>query len=95
MRKRSTELLKVIMLSAASTMLAACAVTPPAGGQKNLTPTDAEVEQYNARVAPEERIVCRLEKPVGTYIAKRVCRLQVDVDATSTLHRQQLRRGLH
>jgi hypothetical protein len=46
-------------------------------------------------VAPEERIVCRLEKPVGTYIAKRVCRLQVDVDATSTLHRQQLRRGLH
>ena len=72
-----------------------CAVSPPKGYSAKLTPTDAEVEQYNARVAPEERIVCRLEKPVGTYIAKRVCRLQVDVDATSSLHRQQLRRVLN
>ena len=63
--------------------------------QREATPTDAEVEQYNARVAPEERIVCRHENPVGTYIAKRVCRLQVDVDATSSLHRQQLRRVLN
>ena len=73
----------------------ACAVSPPKGDSGQLTPTDAEVEQYNARVAPEDRIVCRQEKPVGTYIAKRVCRLQVDVDATSSLHRQQLRRVLN
>ena len=86
---------KLSMIFYASTVLAACAVTPPSGGQKNLTPTDAEIEQYNARVAPEERIVCRLEKPVGTYIAKRVCRLQIDVDSTSSLHRQQLRRVLN
>jgi len=72
-----------------------CKVSPPKGDSAQLTPTDAEVEQYNARVAPEDRIVCRLEKPVGTYIAKRVCRLQVDVDATSSLHRQQLRRVLN
>lgn len=72
-----------------------CNVSPPKGDSAQLTPTDAEVEQYNARVAPEDRIVCRLEKPVGTYIAKRVCRLQVDVDATSSLHRQQLRRVLN
>ena len=72
-----------------------CKVSPPKGDSTQLTPTDAEVEQYNARVAPEDRIVCRLEKPVGTYIAKRVCRLQVDVDATSSLHRQQLRRVLN
>ena len=65
------------------------------GDSGQFTPTDAEVEQYNARVAPEDRIVCRQEKPVGTYIAKRVCRLQVDVDATSSLHRQQLRRVLN
>ena len=76
-------------------LLTACSVTPPDGSSKNLTPTDAEVEQYNARVSPEERIVCRLEKPVGTYIAKRVCRLQVDVDETTSLHRQQLRRVLN
>ena len=72
-----------------------CKVSPPKGDSAQLTPTDAEVEQYNAHVAPEDRIVCRLEKPVGTYIAKRVCRLQVDVDATSSLHRQQLRRVLN
>ena len=72
-----------------------CNVSPPKGDSAQLTPTDAEVEQYNARVAPEDRIVCRLEKPVGTYIAKRVCRLQGDVDATSSLHRQQLRRVLN
>ena len=72
-----------------------CKVSPPKGDSAQLTPTDAEVEQYNARVAPEDRIVCRLEKPVGTYIAKRDCRLQVDVDATSSLHRQQLRRVLN
>lgn len=73
----------------------ACAMSPPEGDSAQFTPTDAEVEQYNARVAPEDRIVCRQEKPVGTYIAKRVCRLQVDVDATSSLHRQQLRRVLN
>ena len=83
------------LLIAATVLLAGCNLQPPAGNQNNLTPTDAEVEQYNARVPPEERIVCRLEKPVGTYIAKRVCRLQVDVDATSNLHRQQLRRVLN
>lgn len=95
MLKILSNLVKLTILFAASTVLAACTITPPSGSQKNLTPTDAEVEQYNARVAPEERIVCRLEKPVGTYIAKRVCRLQADVDETSTLHRQQLRRGLN
>ena len=73
----------------------ACTVLRPEGNGAKLTPTDAEVEQYNARVAPEKRIVCRLEKPVGTYISKRVCRLQADVDATSALHRQQLRRVLN
>ena len=72
-----------------------CTVSPPTGNSGQFTPTDAEVEQYNARVAPEDQIVCRHEKPVGTYIAKRVCRLQVDVDATSSLHRQQLRRVLN
>ena len=72
-----------------------CTVSPPTGDSGQFTPTDAEVEQYNARVAPEDRILCRHEKPVGTYIAKRVCRLQVDVDATSSLHRQQLRRVLN
>ncbi|MEC7126301.1 MAG: hypothetical protein VXW46_05020 [Pseudomonadota bacterium] len=88
-------LFRMSMLTFALLGWQSCAMSPPKGDSAKLTPTDAEVEQYNARVAPEERIVCRLEKPVGTYIAKRVCRLQVDVDATSSLHRQQLRRVLN
>ena len=72
--------------------LAACAA--PTGNTAKWTPTDAEVEQYNAQVPPEEQIVCRKETPVGTYVPRRVCRLQVDVDATEALHRSELRRVL-
>lgn len=57
-------------------------------------PTDAEVEAYNAQVPPDEQIICRREIPVGTFIPKRVCRLMVDVEDTSNLHRDQLRRVL-
>lgn len=57
-------------------------------------PTDAEVEAYNAQVPPDEQIICRREIPVGTYIPKRICRLMVDVEDTSNLHRDQLRRVL-
>jgi hypothetical protein len=57
-------------------------------------PTPAEVEQYNAMVPPEERIVCRSEIPVGSNIPVRKCRLLSDIDETSTFHREQLRRAL-
>lgn len=57
-------------------------------------PTPAEIEQYNAMVAPEERIVCRNEIPVGSNIPVRKCRLMSDIDETSTFHREQLRRAL-
>jgi len=57
-------------------------------------PTPAEVEQYNAMVPPEERIVCRSEIPVGSNIPVRKCRLMSDIDETSTFHREQLRRAL-
>lgn len=57
-------------------------------------PTPAEVEQYNAMVPPEERIVCRSEIPVGSNIPVRKCRLISDIDETSTFHREQLRRAL-
>lgn len=57
-------------------------------------PTPAEVEQYNASVPPEERIVCRSEIPVGSNIPVRKCRLAVDIDETSMFHREQLRRAL-
>jgi PBP1b-binding outer membrane lipoprotein LpoB len=57
-------------------------------------PTDAEVEQYNAMVEPDERIVCRDEVNVGSNIPVRRCRLIIDIDETSTFHRDQLRRAL-
>lgn len=74
-------------------MLCAC-VAPDPNSPEPRQPTDAEVEQYNASVPPEERIVCRKEIPVGSNIPKRLCRLVKDVEETSTFHREQLRRVL-
>lgn len=62
--------------------------------QASRMPTPAEVEQYNAMVPPEERIICRSEVPVGSNIPVRKCRLMSDIDETSTFHREQLRRAL-
>lgn len=58
-------------------------------------PTPAEVEQYNAMVPPEDRIICRNEVPIASNIPRRVCRLARDVEETSTFHREQLRRALY
>lgn len=84
---------KVIAVLSLLLLLAACANNPDSEPRSRL-PTDAEVEAYNAQVSAAERIVCRREIPVGTYIPKRVCRLQGDIDDTSNLHRDQLRRVL-
>ena len=74
-------------------VLSACSASE-SSAPRAITPTDAEVEAYNARVTPDKRIVCRNEKPVGTYIPRRVCRLQGNIDETSNLHRSELRRVL-
>ncbi len=73
-------------------LLSACAVKP--GGYVRKLPTDAEVAQYNASVEPEERIVCRRETPVGSNVPRRVCRYVRDIEDTSRLHRDQLKRAL-
>jgi len=57
-------------------------------------PTDAEVEQYNAQVPPEERIICRNEVPVGSNIPRRTCRFIKDIEETSRFTRDQLRNVL-
>jgi hypothetical protein len=57
-------------------------------------PTDAEVEQYNASVPPDEHIVCRMERSVRSNIPRRVCRYVKDIAETSAFHREQLRRVL-
>ena len=74
-------------------VLSACAVDPDLIQIRQL-PTDAEVEQYNASVVPEDRIVCRKERPVTSNILKRVCRYVRDVEETSAFHREQLRQVL-
>lgn len=73
--------------------LTAC-IGPAGSVHQKITPTDAEVEAYNASVSPEERIVCREEVPVGSFIPRRVCRLQAQVDSTSDEIRTELRRVL-
>lgn len=77
-------------------VLTACAsdTTTVQPRQVSRPPTPAEVEQYNASVAPEQRIVCRSETPVGSNIPVRTCRLAIDIDETSAFHREQLRRAL-
>lgn len=79
-------------LSLTLPILAGCVA--PGEGNFRRPPTPAEVEQYNAMVAPEERIVCRSEVPIGSNIPVRKCRLAVDIDETSAFHREQLRRAL-
>lgn len=57
-------------------------------------PTDAEVEQYNASVPPEEQIVCREEIPVTTYISRRICRLAIDMEEDSAFTRSEIIRAI-
>lgn len=73
-------------------LLAGCVA--PGEGNFQRPPTPAEVEQYNAMVQPEERIVCRTEVPISSNIPVRKCRLAADIDETSVFHREQLRRAL-
>lgn len=75
-------------------LMGACAAAPDAPPPSPRTLTDAQVEQYNAQVAPEERIVCREETPVGSNIPRRVCRRVLDIQETSSFHREQLRNVL-
>lgn len=79
---------------AALLLSVACCTAPQAQQVARRLPTDAEVEQYNAQVAPEERIICRDETAVGTNIPQRKCRLVRDLEETSTFHREQLRNVL-
>lgn len=83
-------LFKLIVLCPAL-MLASCAMETVDPIKK---PTDAEVEQYNASVPPEERIMCRDETSVGSNIPKRICRLISDMEETSRFHRQELIRAI-
>ena len=86
---------KNIPILLVTVFLMSCAVPPPEGQQLvRRLPTDAEVEQYNAQVDPEDRIVCREEVQVGSNIPERVCRLVRDVEETSSFHREQLRNVL-
>ena len=84
-------------MAAVALLLGTCAAPPPAGddGQPAARlPTDAEVEQYNAQVDPDERIICRDEVPVGSNIPRRTCRYVRDIEETSRFTREQLRQIL-
>ena len=79
------------------TLLGACSLVACSqleGTAQERMPNDAEVAKFNASVAPEDRIVCRKETPIGTNVPRRVCRYIRDIDATSLFHRDQLRRVL-
>lgn len=86
--------LEAVLVCSALLLLISCAVSPGESRQTSRLPTDAEVEQYNAQVPPEERIVCRDEVTVGTNIPQRKCRYIRDIEETSRFTREQLRNVL-
>ncbi len=88
----SNKFTMVIPLIFVAILHTGCIATKGGGGRR--LPTDAEVEQYNASVPPEERIVCRSETQVSSNIPRRVCRRVVDMEETSRFHREELRRVL-
>ena len=76
-------------------VLLSCSLPPP--DESRVTqrlPTDAEVEQYNAQVEPEDRIICRDETPVGTNIPQRRCYYAQEFEEVGRFHREQLRNVL-
>ena len=73
------ELGKQLLLLLACGLLAACAtdgLTP-----RPRLPTDAEIEQYNAVAPHAEKIVCRMEKELGSRFKRRVCYRQGYLDS--------------
>jgi hypothetical protein len=76
-------------------VLTSCSVPPPDETREvQRLPTDAEVEQYNAQVSPEDRIVCRVETPVGSNIPVRRCYRAREIEEVGRFHREQLRNVL-
>lgn len=80
----------IVLLCATAT---ACAVSEENQAPPRL-PTDAEVEQYNASVGPDEKIICREERGVASNIPRRVCRYVKDIEDLGIFTRGQLRQVL-
>lgn len=78
------------LFAVAGLLLATCGAGP--GSQSPAFPSDAELEQYNASVAPEDRIVCQKERPVGSRISEQVCRRAGDVELANFLSQRTWRR---
>jgi hypothetical protein len=86
---RLFEVAILYLLSAVA--LIACAQTNTTSPASEL-PSDAELEQYNAQVPPERRIVCRMETPINSNIARRVCYEARDIKEATDFHQEQMRR---
>ncbi len=83
-------LIQILITAAlAASVLTAC--TMPERKETRM-PTEAEIEQYNASVEPEDRIICRDEKPVGTRITQTVCRRAGYIEEVSALSQREWRR---
>ena len=55
--------------------------TTPVEGQ--LEVVDVPEVPFSTNVPPpEDEIVCRRERPTGTYIARKVCRMRAQIEAT-------------
>ena len=84
-----TLLQSVVTAAFVATTLAACNLSER---EEPRLPTEAEIEQYNASADPEDRIICRDEKPFGSRISQRVCRRAGDIEDVSDLSQREWRR---
>ena len=70
-----------------------CATTPQDSGLIDINELSKEqIEAYNNNPNNTNKIVCKKEKPVGSHLPTRVCRLQASIDDRSQQDQEELRR---
>lgn len=70
-----------------------CATTPQDSSLIDINElSKKEIEAYNSNPNNTNKIVCKKEKPVGSNLPTRVCRMKASIDERSLSDQQELRR---
>jgi len=57
------------------------------------TLTDEQIAKYNEGKAEDDQIVCRMEKPLGSNIAERVCYKVAELKSREDADKEEFRRN--
>ena len=55
--------------------------------------TDEQIAKYNEGKPEDDQIICRMEKPLGSNIAERVCYKVVDLKLRENADKEEFRRN--